>query len=144
MRARSDDGVGLLGLVVSLLILAAGLLVPLVLMGDGAGGTGAGAGSALSPSGGSGSLSGLAGDAQAAQVAVCQADYQQAETSAEASRIASGASGAVTGSGVTLPTAGGTITGAGFTITVSPGGQVEVAAPGHPATPGAGNCAYVR
>jgi hypothetical protein len=34
------------------------------------------------------------------------------------------------------------VTSAYFTISIGPGGQVEVAAPGHTASPGDGNCDY--
>ena len=81
-----------------------------------------------------------AGDISAAAVAACRASYETVSTAADYYSTLYGhppASMTALASMLKNP-----VTGRGFTLSISAAGKIEIAAPGHPATPGDGNCAY--
>jgi hypothetical protein len=133
-------GAGLIGLIVAVAIL--GGLAAAVLVSRGSD-TGARLGGALKPTQTPSASPGAAApDIAAAANATCRADYQAVNTGVSYYQALNGhapADIAALGSLLKDPVASPR-----FTITINPQhpGQVEVATPGHPASPGDGNCAY--
>ena len=136
---RPSSGFGAVGLLAAIAVLAGVAALTLGLSHGSSSGThGHGAGA---PVGTLGTSPGAAaGDISAAARATCQTDYQAVQQAADAYAAEHGHPPASVSdlSGILRDP----VTSPYFTISIGPTGQVDVAAAGHVAASGAGNCAF--
>lgn len=134
-RDRSSSGFGAVGLLAAVAILAIAAAVALGVSHGSSGAGKAGASTTLGTSPAQAS-----NDISAAARVTCQTDYQAVQQAADAYTADQGhPPGAMSDLAGMLRDP---VTSPYFTISIGSTGQIEVATPGHAATPGAGNCAF--